>query len=363
MERRRRTRRDKSLNAMTRGTVAVGFRGTALRRTPHDRAGFVGAYAVAVSGGADESVEPRLFGVLVTHRRPEELEQHLACLCRQTRSLDHIVVVDNAPAPANERSVEAYRTHAPAEYVASAQNLGPAGGIARGLRETLKRAADRDWVVLLDDDNPPSTEDTLERVFDLVCASQDDLRVGAVGLTGSRFDWRRARFLRLRDEELEGVIDVDWIGGNQFPMVRVAAVRDIGVFREELFWGLEELDFGLRMRSHGYRILVSGDLVRWARTLHGRLGMGQPRASVTTTRIPWRQYYILRNMIDILRRNGHPWAALRVAATRGIGKSVVQAVRSPRLALSGGRLTIRAIVDGWRGRLGRSLEPGTPVAE
>lgn len=304
-----------------------------------------------------DRAEPVLFGVLVTHRRSAELEVHLERLHRQTRRVDRLFVVDNAPCAVNRGIVAAAAEVRDITYLPAPENLGPAGGIAMGLRAALAEADDEDWVVLLDDDNPPTGDDVLERVLDFALEHRGDARVGAVGLIGSAFDQHRARFVRLADDQLAGVIDVDWIGGNQFPMVRVAAVRDVGVFREELFWGLEELEFGLRLRAAGYRVLVSGELARRARETHGRLGRGAVRASAAPTRSAWRQFYILRNMIAILREHGHDGVAIRVALTRGVGKAVVLGLRSPGSFPALARSTSRAVADGWRGRLGRTLEP------
>ena len=36
-----------------------------------------------------------VFGVLVTHRRPDELTKSLDALTTQSRALDHLIVVDN----------------------------------------------------------------------------------------------------------------------------------------------------------------------------------------------------------------------------------------------------------------------------
>lgn len=304
-----------------------------------------------------EAVIPRLLGVLVTFRRPDDLQRHLDVLRKQSLRVEHLVVVDNAPDARNEAIVAGYGEHAPATYVASADNAGAAGGIARGLRAALTRSHDDDWIVLLDDDNPPRADDTLERLWSFARANFADATVGAVGLTGSRFDRRRGRFVRLRDDELDGALDVDFIGGNQFPMLRVATVRDVGVFRGALFWGLDDLDYGLRMRSAGYRVLVSGELVRWAREFHGRLGLEQPGAAVGTSRRPWRQYYTLRNLVDILRRNGLHGVALRVMATRGVGKSTANLLRHPSRDRGVWRLSLRAVRDGWRGALGRTIDP------
>jgi GT2 family glycosyltransferase len=306
---------------------------------------------------AVDDVSPRLLGVLVTYRRPGDLQRHLDVLRKQSRRVAHLVVLDNAPDATNAAIVAGYGEHAPAIYVASAGNAGAAGGIAQGLRATLTHARDDDWIVLLDDDNPPRSDDTLEQLWSFVRANATDPTVGAIGLTGSRFDRRCGRFVRLRDDELDGALEVDFVGGNQFPMLRVATVRDVGVFRGELFWGLDDLDYGLRMRAAGYRVLVSGELVRWAREFHGRLGLEQAGAAVGTSRRPWRQYYTLRNLIDILRRNELDGVALRVIATRGLGKATVNMLRHPRRDREVWRLSLRAVRDGWRGTLGRTLDP------
>jgi rhamnopyranosyl-N-acetylglucosaminyl-diphospho-decaprenol beta-1,3/1,4-galactofuranosyltransferase len=308
----------------------------------------------------DAPATGRLFGVLVTYRRPRDLEEHLTILRKQTRAIEHLYVVDNAPDSRNRELVATYRAHAPVTYVASPENSGAAGGIAQGLRACLPSTEDGDWIVLLDDDNPPTSDDVLARLFHFATAhARPD--VGAVGLTGARFDWRRGRLMRLDDDELDGTIDVDFIGGNQFPTLRAGAVRDVGVYRDELFWGLDDLDYGLRLRAGGYRVLVSGELVRWARQQHGRLGLGRPGPSIASSRVAWRQYYTMRNLIDILRRRGRPGLAARVALTRGVAKGLVNAAGNPKTAVTTMRLSTRAVADGWSGRLGRTLDPSAEL--
>jgi hypothetical protein len=52
-------------------------------------------------------------------------------------------------------------------------------------------------------------------------------------------------------------------------------------------------------------------------------------------------------------------AAFRVAVTRGLLKPLLNLPLNPRLGWHGLRMGARAAVDGWRGRLGRSVEPET----
>lgn len=301
----------------------------------------------------------RLYGVLVTYRRPDELENHLAALERQTRPIDHLFVVDNAPDDADRALVDAHAAAGhPSTYVASADNSGAAGGIAQGLRAVLHHAADDDWIVLLDDDNPPRVDDLFERLVAITAEVGGDPRVAAVGVTGARFDWSGARLRRPSDDELTGYLDVDFIGGGQFPLLRAGVLRDVGVFRDDLFWGLDDLDFGLRVRRAGYRMVLSGELTHWAREFHGRLGVGATSASVSMSQPPWRRYYTLRNLIDILRRHDRSLLAARVAVTRGVGKATIHLARHPRSGWPLLRLTMLAVRDGWSGRLGRRIEPG-----
>jgi len=302
-----------------------------------------------------EALQPDLYGVLVTFRRPSELAEMLAAITRQTRSLRRLVVVDNAPSEDAERLV---RSDAPeAEYVASAENLGPAGALAVGMERVLEVAHDDDWIVTLDDDDPPTDDDVFARLFDFARARHAcDPATGAVGLTGTRFDRRRGRVVRVPDAELHGAVEVDYIGGNQFPMYSVRAARAVGVPRRDLFFGFDDLEYGLRLRDRGYVLSASGEEWLRARGRYGRLG-GGPAPAVSLGEANWRRYYSLRNLVAILRECGSPGAAVRVSVLTAFAKPLVNLPRRPHAALAHLRLASKACADGWSGRMGRSVEP------
>src|SRR4029077_15681963 len=102
-------------------------------------------------------------GVLVTFRRPAALAAMLAALDGQTVPLRQLVVVDTAPAVEHERRVAAARTRT--RYVAAPENLGPAGGLALGMELALPDARESDWILTLDDDDPPSDPSLLAQIF------------------------------------------------------------------------------------------------------------------------------------------------------------------------------------------------------
>lgn len=178
-----------------------------------------------------------------------------------------------------------------------------------------------------------------------------------VGKTGARFDLRRGRAIRLRDDELSGVVPVDYVAGGQLPLIRVGALREVGVFDERFFFGFDDLDFSLRLRDNGYRAFVEGSIAHWARALAGRLEADGGARRNTSAAAPWRRYYSLRNLVYLLRVRGHRAAALRVSVTDGILKTLVISVRQPRIAGAHLRFTAKAITDGWSGRLGRRVAP------
>jgi hypothetical protein len=299
----------------------------------------------------------RLLGILITFRRPRELAVMLERLAGSERPVDLLVVVDNSPTADAGPLVDRYRAGGrAADYVAAAENLGPAGAVALAMGRLLEAAGDDDWIVLFDDGEPPGTEELAE-LWDFAGRMRAaDPRLGAVGGVGATFDWARGRVVRVPDSRLDGPVPVDYIGSGQLPLYRVRAVREVGVFKPELFFGFEELEYGLRLRAAGWSLYVDGDRWRAGRRLLGRLEVaGRPAVGFAGT--TWRDYYRLRNLIVILLGAGRRGAAVRVSLLVGLLKPLVNAPRQPGRSVARLRLNWRAVRDGWAGRLGRTVEP------
>jgi GT2 family glycosyltransferase len=300
-----------------------------------------------------------LIGVLPTFRRAQLLGRTLADLGMQTRPLDHLIVVDNE-ASAETESVVASASIAGCEieYLSPGENMGFAGGVAAGMRRALEFADDSDWIVLLDDDDPPRFSFALERLagFAVDMRARDPL-TAAVGISGGWFDWRRGRMRRVTDDQLrEEAVPLDHVAGNQLPFFLVGAVRRVGVFCEELFFGFSELEFGLRLWTTGSTLYGYGPLWLESREQTGRVNL-ELRPSRRLHPVSWRDYYTLRNAIFILRRFGHPRTAIRVTLVHGLAKPVANLPISPARALAHLRVNLRAIRDGWTDRMGRRVEP------
>ena len=298
---------------------------------------------------------PKLIGVLPTYRRQHLIGEAIERIGRQGRPPDRLVVVDNEGSAETEAIVRGLGANV--EYLGMAENMGFAGGVAAGMRRVLEFAQDEDWIVLVDDDDPPRFDDALERLERLAeeCLARDP-KTAAVGISGGWFDWRRGRMRRVPDAELVGAVPVDHVAGNCLPCFRVSAVRAVGPFCDEIFFGLSELEFGLRLWRAGYSLYGHGEMWLASRTAAGRLERVL-RPSRGLPDMNWRRYYTTRNLIFILRRFDHPWTAVRVTLVPGLAKPVANLFVHPREAVRHLGLSLRAIRDGWTGRMGRRIEP------
>jgi rhamnopyranosyl-N-acetylglucosaminyl-diphospho-decaprenol beta-1,3/1,4-galactofuranosyltransferase len=290
-------------------------------------------------------------GVLVTYRRPDLLRVALERLSAQRPPLDRLVVVDNDPLRSGRDVVEPFLGGA-VEYLPTGSNSGPAGGRAAGIDVVLVGAEAQTWIAVFDDDDPVPADDLVARVraFGERCVHMDPTTAG-VGLHGGTLDLRIGR---LRSVTLPAPADmarVDYLSGGWFSMYRAGVLRETGSFYPPLFYGLEELELGLRLRRAGYRLFVSGELhTELAPVLGHAADMTRPSFGLGA---PDRdRYYDLRNMAFILRRYGYRRALLSMAVVVGVLKPLLNLPAHPRDAATHLRLGLRAIADGMRGRLG-----------
>lgn len=302
----------------------------------------------------------KLGAFIVTYRREDHLERSLRLLLEQTRVPDRILVVDNAASGDTEALVRRM-AHPALTYEAAPENLGSAGGTELGQRRLHE--AGFDLIYFGDDDNPPPTAGTVERLVALLVDSGPD--VAGVGALGARWDWRYGRLVRLPDSALEPVLEVDFIGGNHTMVMARSTMDRVGFYNGRLFFGYPDLEYCLRIRQAGYRLLVDGGLMYQHRSGSGRLGItvhrsAQPRRQRSAI---WRNYYTTRNYIAMMQTTfGRPDLARR-EAVRALGRSVASWSRGPGYGMEFTRLQVKAVIDGFAVRLGQRVPPRAKYGE
>jgi GT2 family glycosyltransferase len=290
------------------------------------------------------SQQPRVAVVVLSWNGREDTLDCLGSLAECTyRSLD-IVCVDNGSTDGSADAVAAAFPRA--RLIPLTANLGFAGGMNAGLRAALDMGADAALTLNNDMVVEPGV------VEPLVAALAADPRAAAacsqvlfaeppdrVWYAGARWRPRRGhhgRHLGYGGPPLDGATppfatERACAGAMLVPR---AALESVGLFDEALFAYAEDVDWSLRARSSGLRVLVVP-----ASIVRHRVSAASGGASSPAT-----IYYGLRNGLVVAERHaglGRVGTALRRAES--VAAHAAQALLSRRR-----RAGLRAVLEAWR---------------
>ncbi|WP_121255213.1 glycosyltransferase family 2 protein [Nocardioides ferulae] len=241
--------------------------------------------------------------VVVTYNRADLLDQMLEALAAQTHRPDAVVVVDNASAD-HTAEVLARSRDLPLQVIRTDENLGGAGGFHLGVRTAYQAGHDRIW--LMDDDVLPAP-DCLAVLMshDEPClmAVREDLGGQLVEKAAVRFDLRNPLAIRPKTASVDSTyasrhampphVMLENVAFEGF-MVRRDVVSAIGLPDPSFFIFYDDVDFAVRARRAGFRILAVRDAVL-VRQLH----FDQQHALDG-----WKGFYMYRNLFVVHLRYG-----------------------------------------------------------
>jgi rhamnopyranosyl-N-acetylglucosaminyl-diphospho-decaprenol beta-1,3/1,4-galactofuranosyltransferase len=284
--------------------------------------------------------------VVVTYNRADLLIGLLDGLAAQTRAPDAVYVVDNASSDHTARVLAAREAvgDLPLRVVRTEANLGGAGGFHLGLRTAYLAGHDRTWLV--DDDVVPAPE-CLERLLehDEACLTsvREDRRGRLVEKAAIGFDLRNPLAVRPKRATVDSTyptraampatVEVHNVAFEGF-LVHRRVVEAIGLPDPSYFIFYDDVDFALRARRAGFRILAVRDAV-----LVRQLDFDQQHDLGG-----WKGFYMYRNLFVVHLRYGEnalvrlkPWlVALLVVLLspvrggRAEARNVIRAVVSAR---------------------------------
>jgi len=303
------------------------------------------------------TTEPRVAVIILTWNRVDDIVMCLESFsCLEYHNYEAIVV-DNASL---DTTVETVRARFPwATLIVNDDNLGYVGGNNVGIKYALERQFD--YVFILNSD----TKVTPTLLSELIRVMQGDPRIAIAGaknlyLQNPRYSWGKygvlnwgpmlarthGRFI-LDYPEPVPVQDVDWVIGNGCVMRREALER-VGIFDEAFFQVHEDIDWCVRARAAGYRVVYVDTAA-----IHHK---GASSADLSKPIVFSYGYFLGRNAILFARKHANPlqWALLLTNMTLGVILRISFYSASAVLRAIGGQSHfVTGMLDGFQGRLRR----------
>lgn len=289
---------------------------------------------------------------IMTYQRVEILSETIEKLLAQTLPPSKILIVDNDPQNSAAQVINKFG-NTNISYHTVGYNSGPAGAAYWGLKMLFEEGWD--WVLWMDDNDPPQFTDTLEKIFQIPLQYDAPEKIGMIGAVGVKFSLSKAKTIRIPDDELKGIIEVDNIAGNMLPIVH-RRVFEKGILPDiNLFFGFEELDFSLAVIRAGFKVLVSGEELYRYRKNAGRLNFSRKLYQVKNIQKLWREYYSMRNVVYILKYKEKVFAAVAALWLKAIGKSIIGFRYGWKYGYTNLKYLLGGFKDGWFGKMGQKL--------
>jgi hypothetical protein len=305
--------------------------------------------------GFSVTKEPKVAVIILTWNGLEDLATCLDSFsCVEDPNYEPIVVdngsEDDTVATVRER-------YAWVTLIANDCNLGYVGGNNVGIRYALQH--DAEYVFILNNDTK-MTADVLGKLRRIMESDPKIAIAGAKNLLmeDPSYTWGKYGRLtwgpmlveaagRLERDRPESVSpkDVDFVIGNGC-MMRRQVLEEIGPFDEAFFQTHEDVDWAVRARRAGYRVVY----VDTAVILHKGGASADPQKPVRYS----YGYMLGRNAILFARKHATPlqWAKLVTLLTFGVvSRAAFQAAYFAYSALRGQKPWLSGVLDGFRHRL------------
>lgn len=243
--------------------------------------------------------EPKILVIAVTFNKKE----YVANLLKSLKEIDYknfvVVVVDNASMDGTAEYIEG---HFPDIIVIkNSENTGGSGGFNTGLEYAFEQEG-YEYYWLLDNDVVVSP-DALRKLVSVLDNERDAAVAGSqmcqldnpevTNEIGAYVDLHNGglvlnRHLTRRKNNTSGTYDVDYVAAASM-LVRADVAKKAGLW-EDFFIHFDDVDWCLRIKKMGYRILGAADSVIW-------------HLSAAEKPVTWQQYYDVRNMLFLLDKH------------------------------------------------------------
>jgi len=223
--------------------------------------------------------------IIITFNRKDELKECLASIFNQTILPDEIIIVDNNSSDGTKDLFGPGKIDHPAiKYYRLEKNLGVAGARNYGINK-----ASGDILIFIDDDALIKSSDAFEKII-LKFKNDPNLGVCAFKIVNfytkqvipEEFPHKDKSIMDLNEE-----FETSYFIGAAHAIKR-EVFEKCGLYPDEYFYGMEELDLSFRILDRGYKIVYCPDIV----VLHKKSRRGRIK-----DKDKW--IYLLRNRMCI----------------------------------------------------------------
>lgn len=298
----------------------------------------------------------RIAAVVVTYNRKELLRECLRAVMTQSLLLDETIIVDNASTDCTCEMVES--EFPDVTYMKLSENLGGAGGFHEGMRIAYEKG--HDWIWVMDDDALPASDALEHLVLSGFCHENDvySLASGVFYTDGSISSTHRRFFdptipkeiLLSPDDYQADSVEVD-IASFVGMLISRRAIREVGLPRKDFFIYYDDIEYSLRIRDHGGRILT----IPGSRICHRVKGVKR-QSNNQEGSLNWRSFYHRRNRLYTYRRYMHPNLGFYARTFMSVIKDQAYILVNNRSSTSS-KILWWSLIDGLRGKLGRTIVP------
>lgn len=189
--------------------------------------------------------------IVITYKRLEELKKSIECLLEEKDTFQELILVDNH----SQDGTKEYGTAlAEKEEKVKFYSLEENKGVAGGRNYAIKKATG-DLLVFLDDDaffaekgyigeclkKMQSDEKIGAMAFRIINFYTKEMRTEEIPFTNKKLDMNRERLASM------------FIGAGH--AIRSEVLEKTGLYPEDYFYGVEELDLSFRIIDEGYQII------------------------------------------------------------------------------------------------------------
>lgn len=282
--------------------------------------------------------------VVVTFHPDSNLPNRINAIAHQ---VDSILIVDNASNDQESQMLLHISAEKKAEVMRNPKNVGIAAALNQGIEWAMKRGYS--WLLTMDQDSLlldsvlPAYGRAVESMMDdvniaLVGANYVDKLTGLLLVPAERFNGKNAA--HHKDIITSGCL------------MNLAAVQQIGKFREDYFIDNVDVEYDLRAQRLGFATIITRDAVIEHKiglpTWHSFLGRRLITRHASTT----RRYYVARNHIALLKDYWPSERKLLKELTIIRIKEIILMLLFEEHKLAKVISALQGIFDGLRGKMG-----------